>query len=144
MVHEDTINLLKECNAGAKMAVISIDEVLEKVKSESLKRMLEASKKAHEDWGDKTHVLLSEYHDHEEDPSFIAKMMSWLKVNMKLSQNKCDAEVADVITDGCNMGIKSLVKYLNKYKEANQEAKMIANQLVTLEEKLALDLRPFL
>lgn len=144
MVHEDTINLLKECNAGAKMAVISIDEVLEKVKSESLKRMLEASKKAHEDWGDKTHVLLNEYHDHEKEPGLIAKMMSWIKVNMKLMQNKSDAEAANLITDGCNMGIKSLSKYLNKYGEANQEAKMIAQQLVTLEEKLMVDLRPFL
>ena len=144
MVNEDTINLLKECNAGVKMAVTSIDEVLEKVKSEALKKILEASKNAHEDWGDKTHTLLSEYHDHEKDPNPIAKMMSWLKVNMKLMQNECDAEVADLITDGCNMGIKSLCKYLNKYKQANQEAIMIAKQLVILEEDLMVELRKFL
>ncbi len=144
MANEDTINLLKECNVGAKMAVTSIDEVLEKVKSETLKKILEASKKAHEDWGDKTHILLNQYHDHEKEPNRIAKVMSWLKVNMKLVQNESDAEVADLITDGCNMGIKSLCKYLNKYQEADQEATMIAKQLIILEEKLMLELRPFL
>lgn len=144
MANEDTIHLLKQCNAGVKMAVNAIDEVLDKVKSESLKRKLEACKKAHEDWGDKTHTLLSEYHDHEKDPNPIAKMMSWLKVNMKLMQNECDAEIADLITDGCNMGIKSLCKYLNQYEQADQEAIMIAKQLIILEEELMIELRSFL
>ena len=144
MANQDTIKLLKECNAGAKMAVTSIDEVLESIKSDSLKKILVDSKKAHEDWGEKTHVLLSEYHNEEKEPNPIAKVMSWLKVNVKLMQNECDAEVADLITDGCNMGIKSLCKYMYKYKEADQESISIAKQLVTLEESLAVELRHFL
>ena len=40
MKHEDTINLLKECNAGVKMGVDSIDDVLGYVQNENLKQML--------------------------------------------------------------------------------------------------------
>ena len=36
MVNEDTINLLKECDAGTKTAVSSIKEVLDNVKSKDL------------------------------------------------------------------------------------------------------------
>ena len=38
MKHEDTINLLKECNAGVKMGVDSIDDVLGYVQNENLKQ----------------------------------------------------------------------------------------------------------
>ena len=37
MIVNDSTNLLKECNAGTKMAYNSIDEVLGKVKSEKVK-----------------------------------------------------------------------------------------------------------
>ena len=144
MANEDTIKLLKECNAGTKMAVTSIDEVLESIKSESLKKILVDSKKAHEDWEDKTHVLLSEYHNEEKEPNPIIKVMSWFKVKVKLIQNECDAEAAELIIDGCNTGIKSLCKYVNKYKEADKESISIAKQLIILEERLMVELRSFL
>ena len=70
--------------------------------------------------------------------------MSWLKVNVKLLQNQSDAEVADLITDGCNMGIKSLCKYMNQYTVADQESLNVAKQLVLLEEHLMVNLRSYL
>ena len=41
MNESDTIKLLRECDAGAKMAVSSIDEVLEKVSGPGLKQLLQ-------------------------------------------------------------------------------------------------------
>ena len=35
MIQEDTVKLLRECNAGIKMGVSSLDEVLPKVQSAS-------------------------------------------------------------------------------------------------------------
>ena len=37
---KDTVNLLRECDAGVKMGIRSIDDVLSHVKSEKLKNML--------------------------------------------------------------------------------------------------------
>ena len=39
-MNNDTVNLLKECNAGIKMGVNSIDSVLPYVKSKEMKRVL--------------------------------------------------------------------------------------------------------
>ncbi len=144
MINDDTIKLLKECNAGVKMGVISIDEVFETVKDDNLKKMLERCKKEHEDLGDKTHVLLNKYNDDEKDPSMLAKAMSWITVNFKLIKDSSDAEVADLMTDGCNMGVKSLSRYLNQYKAADEESKNLTKELVRIEEKLIVDLRPYL
>lgn len=144
MADDDTIKLLKECNAGVKMAVTSIDEVFDAVKDDKLRDMLSKNKEEHEKLGDQTHVLLEKCHDSEKDPNPIAKAMSWMKINMKLLTDSSDQEVADLITDGCNMGTKSLHKYLNKYKAASDEAKEVTKKLIDLEETLIKDLRPYL
>lgn len=144
MINDDTIKLLRECNAGVKMGVTSIDEVLPMTKSEELMELLKNCKNEHEKLGDETHNLLNEYHDEEKDPSPIAKAMSWLKTNIKLLTNPTDKEVAHLMTDGCNMGVKSLNEYLNKYEAAEEKVKDIAKKLINLEERLAEDIRAYL
>ena len=144
MINEDTIKLLGECNAGIKMGVSSIDDTLEYVSSEKLKNILSTSKQEHEKLGNETHELLNKYHDSGKEPSAMAKGMSWIKTNVKLSLDESDATVADLITDGCNMGVKSLNKYLNQYKAAEEKAKDITKRLINIEERLAVDIREFL
>jgi hypothetical protein len=70
--------------------------------------------------------------------------MSWIKTNVKLAMDTSDNTVADLITDGCNMGVKSLNKYLNKYEAADEVSKDICKRLINLEEKLAIQIRCYL
>ena len=44
----DTAKLLKECDAGTKMAISSINEILEKVEDPKLNEILTHSRNAHE------------------------------------------------------------------------------------------------
>ena len=144
MENNDSIRLLKECDAGSKMAVTSIDEVLEGVRSDDLKALLIKSKETHEKLGNEIHCLLNEYHSEEKEPSAMAKGMSWLKTNMKMSMDNSDATIADLITDGCHMGVKSLHRYLNQYPAANDKVKKLCNELVEIEDELCRDLRGYL
>ena len=63
---------------------------------------------------------------------------------MKMTMDNSDATVADLITDGCNMGIKSLYKYLNQYPAAEKKVKDICERLIKIEEELRRDLRQYL
>ena len=144
MVNLDTIRLLKECDAGSKMAVASIDDVLERVNASSLKGLLQESKAHHEKLGNEIHSLLNQYGKNEKDPNPMAKGMSRMKTGMKMTMDDSDATVADLITDGCNMGIKSLYRYLNQYKAADDTSKDICNRLISIEETLRKDLRDYL
>lgn len=144
MENNDTIHLLKECDAGSKMAVSSLDEVLENVQHSELKELLKKSNEHHEKLGNEIHAALMEHHCEEKDPNPMAKGMSWLKTNMKMSMNDSDSTVADLLTDGCNMGIKSLYKYLNQYPAADKKAKELCNKLIDIEEELRRDLRAYL
>lgn len=144
MENNDTINLLKECDAGTKMAVVSIDEILEKTKDTKLKKILEESKEEHRTLGNELHTLLVRHGSEYKEPSPMAKGMSWLKTNIKMGLDESDATVADLITDGCDMGIKSLNRYLNQYTKASATAKGLCKKLISIEEKLCKDLREYL
>ena len=144
MMEQDTVKLLRECDAGIKMGVASIDDVLEHVQAKNFRDRLSVCRSEHKKLEDEVQSLLRQYHDDGKEPNPIAKGMSWMKTNMKLAMDTSDAAIADLMTDGCNMGVKSLHKYLNQYQAANEKSKEITQKLSTLEEQLASDIRGFL
>lgn len=144
MIEQDTIRLLRECDAGVKMGVASIDDVIDRVNSSKMRKILIDCKKEHEKLSDEIQQLLDKYHDDGKNPNPIAKGMSWMKTNVKMAVEDSDNTIADLMTDGCNMGVKSLNKYLNEYEAADEVSKDITKRLINLEEKLAIDLRDFL
>ena len=144
MVEKDTIRLLRECDAGAKMGMTSLDETMGYVKNKTLRSKLKDSLKENTRLRSEITSQLHKYHDEGKDPALIAQGMSWLKTNAKLMTDPSDESVADLITDGCNMGVKSLTKYLNKYKAADEKSKDLARELITAEAKLAEDMREYL
>ena len=144
MIEQDTIKLLRECDAGVKMGTSSIEDVLGSVKSDQLEKLLTNCKDEHKKLDREIQKLLHKYNDDGKEPAAIAKGMSWMKTNMKLAMEKSDATIADLMTDGCNMGVKTLNKYLNKYKGADEVSKDITKRLINLEERLTVDIRSFL
>ena len=144
MIEQDTIKLLRECDAGVKMGVSSIDDVLGVVRSKGLKEYLTQCRNEHVKLNDEIQAALERFHDDGKDPNPLAKGMSWIKTNVKLAADESDETVADLMTDGCNMGVKSLNKYLNEYEAADEHAKDITKRLINLEEKLAVDIRKYL
>ena len=126
------------------MGIDAIDEVLNYVSNSVFKNLLIVCKNSHSKLENDIQELLNSYHDEGKEPNPMAKSMSWLKTNVKMAFDESDQTIADLITDGCNMGVKSLSKYLNQYKNANEKAKDIAKNLIILEENLSKDIRQFL
>ena len=136
MISPDTIKLLRECDAGIKMGVSSIDEVLGYVHAAKMKKILIECKEEHDAIKQEIQKLLDEYHDDGKDPNPIAKV--------KLIVDESDNTIAELMTDGCNMGVKSLNKYLNEYNAADDRAKDKTKRLIELEKKLCEQMQPFL
>lgn len=144
MIEQDTVKLLRECDAGVKMGISSIRDVLGYTHADGLRRRLSNCMSEHEKLEKEIETLLDNYHDSGKEPNPMAKGMSWVKTNAKLAMDSSDATVADLMTSGCNMGVKSLNKYLNQYEAADEKSKDIAKRLINLEEELTVDIRSFL
>ena len=140
----DTIKLLRECNAGIKMGESAIKKVLPHAKSSEMRHTLEVCKNTHASLGDETHAMLLRHRADTKDPHSVVRAMSDMKIYAKMMMHETDSQIADVMTDGCDMGIKSISKYLNKYKNANPDAKSIAKRLIASEEYLEGKMREYL
>ena len=144
MIEQDTIRLLRECDAGIQMGVSAIDDVLERVQAPDMYRRLSAYKRAHESLKTEINGMLADCHDDGKAPNPLAQGMSWLKTNAAMAMNGSDQTIASLMTDGCNMGVKSLGRYLNQYEAASEDSKDITKRLIGLEQKLSDDLREYL
>lgn len=144
MIHDDTIKLLRECDAGIKMGVKSIDDVLDKARCSDLRRMLKSCKDEHNKLDGELQRLLHRYGDEGKQPNPIAEKMADFKAELKLGLDEQDSTIASLMTDGCNMGVKSLSRYLNQYAAADETSKNITKRLIRLESNLAEDMRQFL
>ena len=144
MIEQDTIKLLRECDAGIKMGISSIDDVLDDVAGKEFRGCLTQCRDEHVKLQNEVDTLLDRYHDQGKEPNPMAKGMSWMKTNMKIAMDPTDETIADLMTDGCNMGVKSLNRYLNQYAAADEVSKDITKKLINLEAKLTVDMRPYL
>ena len=144
MIEKDTIRLLRECDAGVKMGTESIDEVVDYVHAPQMRDLLNTCRYEHTQLGTELQTQLERFQDKGKNPNPVAQKMSWVKTNMRLVMDESDATIADLMTDGCNMGVKSLNRYLNQYKAADERSKDLAKRLIGLEEQLSVDLRSYL
>ena len=144
MIKHDTIELLRECDAGIQMGISTIDEVKDHVSNSDFGTKLDDYQREYAQLQNEIQDVLHSYHDEGKDPNPLAKAMAWLKTNITVAVKETDATIADLITDGCNMGIKSLNKYLNQYKAADDRAQDFARRLIELQDRQIKEIRKFL
>lgn len=143
-MNNDTIELLKECNSGCKNATNSMEETIPHIHDAKLKDLITEYNQKHVTIGDKCHALLNSGECSEKDPSMMAKAFTRLSTNAKLMMNDDISNIADLMIDGCNMGIKSISKILNRCRNASQESIRLAEELITIEKNFMNHLLSYL
>ena len=141
---QESIGLLKETNAGIQMGVSTLEEMISDIRDERLRAVMHDSKVEHDELGDEAHRLLLEYGADTKEPHFAAKVMSWMKTNVKMAAEPGDKTAAGLVTDGCNMGVKSLCRYLNQYKAADDASKELTKRLIKIESDFTAEIRQYL
>ena len=142
-MNTDTVELLKECNAGIKMGVSTINDVLSHVENRELSEILVNSKEEHEKLENETFLLLNDYGKNGKEPNAVAQTMSKIKTGLKMTFDDSDKSICEIIDEGCGMGIQNIRKYLDKYESAERDAKNIADKLIKIEENLSREVKEF-
>ncbi|HAS38352.1 MAG TPA: hypothetical protein DCY31_06050 [Ruminococcaceae bacterium] len=144
MIEQDTIRLLRECDSGVKMGIAAIDDVLDSVSNDKFREKLIDLKDDHQQLNGDIQKLLGKYHDEGKNPNPLIKGMSQIKTNFKMAADCSDETIADLMTDGCNMGVKSLSRYLNQYKAADEASKELTKRLIKIESDFSEEIRAYL
>ena len=143
-VNDDTIKLLRECDAGVEMGIKTLDNVIDDVENDELRKILEKSKETHCRLKGDIAKKLSDYGDDGKEPAAMSSFFAKVKSEVKLMSEHPDVSAAELIIDGCNMGIRSIYKYFNKYPAADVDIKRLVDDIVKEEEDLYVKLRKFL
>lgn len=143
-MNTNTVELLKECNKGCKMAIESMNQVLSKIDDTNFCELIKEYTKKHKDIEKETYELLNEYGEKESNPSIVTTTFSWVSTEVKTMLDNEDKKIAKIMMDGCNMGIQSISEYINKYTDASKESIYVAKKLVKMEEKFMEKLKEYL
>lgn len=144
MLNQDSVNLLQECHSGILMGIDSYENVIPKIKSQKLLDIVNENKKSHIHIEKEIKDLLNENHEQAKKPTAPASAMADMTLNIKLAIKGEDAQIACILADGCNMGIKSLSKYKNKFSTAQEKALTMTDDIIAMEETMHRALREFL
>lgn len=142
--NQDSVRLLRETNAGIQMGVSTIEQIIEDIKNEELRTVMSDAKSEHDKLGGEAHEMLLQFGCDTKEPHPVAKAMSSMMTNFKMAVERDDKAAAELITDGCNMGVKKLNQYLNEYKKADSSIKSLTKRVIRSEEQLCRDVRGYL
>lgn len=143
-VSQDTVELLKECDAGCKMAIDSMEQISRYVSDDELQTIIQKYNDEHIKLKGDIHKMLYSIGEEDKEPNPIAKASSWIQSEVKMMINCDSKQAAHLLTDGCNMGVKSLCEYKNQYKAADDKSVKICEKLCDIETKMTHDLQPYL
>lgn len=143
-VSKDTIELLKECDAGCKMAIDSMEQISRYVTDDQLKTIIQKYNNDHIKMEEDIHRMLNNHGAEGQEPNPMAKASSWIQSEVKMMIKGDSKQAASLLTDGCNMGVKSLCEYKNSYKAADERSVAMCEKLCDIETRMAKNLQGFL
>lgn len=135
MMEEHSVNLLRECDSGCKMAAESLEQIRDMVSDQELWKDITESYEKHQELDAKIKKTLSAMEEEGKEPGKMASAWSWMSTEMRMLAKGGDKEAASIVTDGCNMGIKTICGYKNQYSGASKAVMEIADELTGMEEK---------
>lgn len=140
----DTISLLKACNQGCKYATNSMEKLYPHIKEDNFRTLIDDYNDKHIKIGDKCHEMLNNCNADEKDPKPMSEVFANMGIDMKMMMNDSTEKIAEMMLDGCHMGIKSVGKYMNKYTHASQESRNLAKKLIEVEQNFMNDLMGYI
>lgn len=143
-MEEHTKKLLEECNTGCIMGLKSMEQISQYIKDEKLAKVLEDYQEKYKDIEKETLVSLAEYGERGKEPGPAASAFSWISTEMKLIVKDDSSQLAKLLMDGCNMGIKSISESMNDYADSSNTGISLAKKLVKTNEDFMKDLKEFL
>ncbi len=132
---KDNAELLKDIYQDAKMGEETLKTLLKTIESGQIKSDLQAQMAGYAEFYGKAQKELAKLHADPEEVGPLTKASSFLGVKMNAMLDRSPSHVAEMTIQGSTMGIVSTTESLNRHPEAGKEAKRLANDVLSFEQK---------
>ena len=140
----EAAHLMRKVDAGCKYATESITVALDYAKSKDMRELLTRYNKRHEALKEDIIRLLHKLGEDESRHPIMGATMTKLHMNISLSISAKDSRLAELMINGCHMGIKTLYKEKHRRRGASDEAHSLADELIGIEEEMMNELYGYL
>lgn len=141
---EGNIELLDYIYQNSQMGIETIKQLLEITTDESFKKYLESEVNEYTEINKSAEELINKRHAEEKGISNVAKIRTYLAINMKTLTDKSTSHIAEMLIQGSTMGIIEAIKNLKKYQNAEKEIIALGKKLLKFEENNMEELKEFL
>ena len=140
----ETSHLMRKVSSGCKYATESISVALDYAKGRHMRELLTRYNKRHEALKGEVIEALNKRGEGESSHPTMAATMTKLHMNISLSISAKDSRLAELMINGCHMGIKTLYKDKHRCRGASSEAQALADELIGIEEEMMGELYSYL
>ncbi|MBQ7380876.1 MAG: hypothetical protein IJW69_02200 [Clostridia bacterium] len=138
-----TQELYQEIYRGCKMGGESIVNLLPKVNDEGLKSELTAQLERYEEFASKAREQLFDMDKTPKEENLLTKLSSKMGVMMNTMIDATSSHIAQMIIEGCSMGITELIKAIHAHDEKD-DAEKLAREVVSFEESCTENMKKYL
>ena len=128
---------------NAKMGADAIINLLHRVTDEGLKTELSSELSRYGEFAENARQALAEMGEVPEEEGMVSRLMAKMGVTMNTVIDKTSSHIAQMIIEGCVMGITDLQKRLNDGRNYGK-AEQLAKKLIDFEEDTATRMRAYL
>ena len=140
----DTIELLNFISQNAKMGVETLSRLVQITQEEEFKNYLTEYLDGYQSFLSDADKRLKKKKEESKDLSPMAKVMSYLSLSFNTMIDKSPSHVAEMVMQGCSMGIIDITKRIKQYSGAEKTALTLAEKLLKFEQKNFSRLQKFL
>lgn len=138
------VKLLTKIYQNAKLGSQSIEELLEKVKDESFKTIVSKQQSNYDLIAKECEMMANTANVNLKDNCLFTKTKQATMVGISTLLDQTTRHLAEMMIQGCTMGIVDIIKNLNDNHCAEEEILKLGKQLQTMQEKYVEDLKKYL
>ena len=128
------VDFLNTIYKTSEMGIIGIDDVIDKVESESFRNILVEQREEYNKILKSCEELFDAYGMKEKELGTMTKLNSKVMSEVKLMTNDSDEVIAKMMMEGTNKGIIKINKNINENKVEDEEALELAKKLIKVME----------
>ena len=138
-IMNDNVALLQYISQNTEMGKSSIQQLIEVVKHEEFRRVIESQYREYDEMYDLAHKAKE-----AKSVGPMAKISSYIMINVNAIADGSVSSMAEMMMKGSNKGIIEITKHLNDIKEADPDVRRLAERLLKFEQNNVEQLKAYL
>ena len=140
----ENVELLNYIHQNAKMGISTINKLLDIVEEDEFKKYLESQYNEYKEIFDESDRKLHDIGKEAKGIGDFQKVSTNFMINLNTLTNKSASHISEMMIQGSTMGTIDATKKLNRYKNADNDIRKLASDLLKFEEKNIEELKKFL